>query len=380
MEWITDTGDLVSSYICLAMMVTGLVCAAVRWFHMCEPFRAEPDRYYPARAVVTAYFVSQILFLPFVLRPSEPHAMMYAKTLPLISVTTFVPLCIDRFLGIGRFDFRSLLPMLYMMPLALLAVTGVVLVFRPDNILVGSPRVFMTFFGISALMLTSVMLRIMLWVSRRIDRYNMDSCSNEDDFPVKFASKIRLCAWAMTIIYWGVFLTPGRLLLCISWGTFSIFSVVYCIIILNPQRGKMAGVIRDPAADAMSEDGAEAGAAAGMSAGAEVFSEEVRRRVVALVHGHYLDSHVTRRDIISLFDYGQRTEAGRVITHYGFYEMVNTVRLEHARQYMQAHPNETLESVAVNSGFKDRFAMRHAAKRICDFNKDLLEGFVPTGK
>ena len=100
---------------------------------------------------------------------------------------------------------------------------------------------------------------------------------------------------------------------------------------------------------------------------------------MALIHRHYLNPHITRRDIIAQIDYGQRTVAGNVITHYRFYEMVNSVRLEHARLYASAHPNETNESVAVQSGFKDRFAMRHASCRIASVNPDLLEGFKPLG-
>ena len=377
MEWINNTGDLVSAYICLTVIVTGLVCAAVRWFHMCEPFRHDPGRYYPARAIVTVYFLSQLLFVPFVLRPSGPETVMYAKTLPLILVTTFVPLCLGRFFGIGKFSFRSVRSLLYISPLCLLGIAGIALIFGADNALTGNRTAFLVFFGVCAVMLTAVMIGMMTWISRRIDRYNMDSCSNEDDFPVKFASMIRLGAWGMTMLYWGVFLAPGRILLCVSWVTFAIFSVVYTIAILDPQRGKIAGVIHHAGEASAPDERTDGEAAADMPPAAEAFSEEIRLRVIALVHKNYLDPHVTRRDIISQLDYGHRTEAGSVITHYGFYEMVNTVRLEHARLYMQTHPNETLESVAVNSGFKDRFAMRHAAKKISKPNKDLLAGFTP---
>lgn len=223
MEWINNNSDLVSTYICLTMIVTGLVCAAVRWFHMCEPYRHEPSRYYPARTVVTVFFLSQILFVPFMLRPSDPATVMYAKTLPLISVATFVPLCMGRFFGICKFRFPSVRSLIYVAPLCLLGITGVALIFSPDNALTGNRTAFLVFFGICAVMLTAQMIGMMMWISRRIDRYNMDSCSNEDDFPVKFASKIRLSAWGMTILYWGVFLTPGRILLCVSWSTFSFF-------------------------------------------------------------------------------------------------------------------------------------------------------------
>lgn len=152
--------------------------------------------------------------------------------------------------------------------------------------------------------------------------------------------------------------------------------MVYAIAILDPQHGKIAGVIHN-ADDHEPVEKVDGEVAADMPQSRETFSEEIRSRVIALVHKNYLDPHITRRDIISQLDYGQRTEAGRVITHYGFYEMVNTVRLEHVRLYMQSHPNETLESVALNSGFKDRFAMRHATKRISEPNKDLLAGFIP---
>lgn len=92
--------------------------------------------------------------------------------------------------------------------------------------------------------------------------------------------------------------------------------------------------------------------------------EVLREQVIAVCRRRYLEPHLTRREIISEFDYGSRTLAGKIISEYGFYTMINSMRLEHARRYAAAHPLETKESVAVNSGFKDRFAMRHAERKI----------------
>lgn len=155
----------------------------------------------------------------------------------------------------------------------------------------------------------------------------------------------------------------------------TVLGVYYTLIILHPQRGVLGdSTIKDEGDNSVAERAEESGEAEESDTSG---ADELCGRVIAYCRQHYLEPHLTRRDIVALFDYGQRTLAGRIISEYGFYNMINTLRLEHARQYTEAHPLETKESVAVNSGFKDRFAMRHAERKIGHGIPDLLAGFSP---
>lgn len=198
-----------------------------------------------------------------------------------------------------------------------------------------------------------------IWLNRKIDNYHLSEYSNEDDFPYHFVKRVAMTPWLAIVLCWLIFFTENRLLMAVTWLGVSVLSVYYTIVILHPQR-KM--VFADTSCSSDLSDPK---------------IESVRTRVIEICRRRYLEPHITRREIISEFDYGSRTLAGQVITQYGFYAMINTLRLEHARIYAQAHPRETKESVAVNSGFKDRFAMRHAERKIGDGILDMLRDFTP---
>ena len=57
-------------------VTTCLVCAAVRWFHMCRPYNRDPRYYYPGRPFVTGAWLSSLCLLPYVLNPEHPDSTL----------------------------------------------------------------------------------------------------------------------------------------------------------------------------------------------------------------------------------------------------------------------------------------------------------------
>lgn len=82
MEWFKDELDLVFAGTSLSMIVVSVVCALVRWFHVCAPYQHNPSYYYPARPMVTMFFLSQLLYIPVVLHPSDPVVCASAPLTP----------------------------------------------------------------------------------------------------------------------------------------------------------------------------------------------------------------------------------------------------------------------------------------------------------
>ena len=77
------------SDVCLIFIVTGIICAVVRWFHMCRPYDQEADYYYPARRQVTFFCAAVILQLPYFLCPMSEAAWQYVRIFSII----FYPCC-----------------------------------------------------------------------------------------------------------------------------------------------------------------------------------------------------------------------------------------------------------------------------------------------
>lgn len=396
MEGYVDTVDLIYGGICWTLIVSCVVCAAFRWFHLCYPCHLDPDYYYPARKFVCVFYLCQLLYLPFVLRPSEGHTLLYTRCVELVLTTILLPLILNRFFRpktrVGFFGGYAF----YVLPLTAFALVGVATLFAPANVFLSFPVAFLWVVGVVCALMCLLLLNITLWLWRGIARYHKAEYSNEEDFPYRFAQKVLFVPWVVIAFCWVVFVTGERALMAVLWGCLSVLSVYYGIVILHPQRGAASGAQKgkaptDPdgeehgeaenlgeviaAVDAEEEEVQAREAAQPAREGRD--SEAVRRRVVEIARRRYLEPHLMRRHIIAEFDYGERTLAGAVISDFGFYDMINALRLEHARLYAQAHPNETKESVAVSSGFKDRFAMRHAARRIGRGNPEILEGFSP---
>lgn len=172
MKWFADITDLICAGICLAMIVVCVVCAVVRWYHMCEPYCENPRRHYPARPMVVAMLLSQLLYWPFILRPSEEHTIVYAKTLQLVMLVTFVPIIINRYFRARQYDLKKIRGIVYMLPFWAITIVGVIMVFDPDNLVVDNVDVFMIVFGAMSFVLTYNMVCVMTWLARRISVIN----------------------------------------------------------------------------------------------------------------------------------------------------------------------------------------------------------------
>lgn len=384
MEWYRTTADLIYGGLCWTLILTCIICAVFRWFHLCGMCEKDPDYYYPARKWVCAFFLCQLLFLPFVLRPSEPHTILYTRGVGLLLTTAFLPLILNRFFRqhakIGNF-YRYYL---YVCPLVAFAIVGLATLISPENFFLARPIIFLMIVGGISFVMCAILAHISIWLWQRIGQYHKAEYSNEEDFPYKFAQKVLFLPWVVILFWWIVFFTGNEVLMAVLWGVISVFAVYYTLTILHPQRVKPAHTTEEgllpqdqdieAAIDTVEENELPLDSP---TEGENQSGQAVRLKVIEIARARYLEPHLTRRDIIAEFDYGERTMAGAIISTFGFYDMINTLRLAHARCYAEAHPNETKESVAVSSGFKDRFAMRHAARRIGEGNSEILDGFVP---
>lgn len=85
----TSISDVLYADACLVFMVTGVICAAIRWFHMCRPYNENEDYFYPARKQVTFFLVAIAMQFPYFLNPSDSETWCYIRTFGVI----FYPVC-----------------------------------------------------------------------------------------------------------------------------------------------------------------------------------------------------------------------------------------------------------------------------------------------
>ena len=62
-----------------AYVITCLVVASVRWFHMCRPYDRNPRYYYPGRRAATLIYLSALFIVPYVIYPDSHLAWLLVR-------------------------------------------------------------------------------------------------------------------------------------------------------------------------------------------------------------------------------------------------------------------------------------------------------------
>lgn len=106
--------------------------------------------------------------------------------------------------------------------------------------------------------------------------------------------------------------------------------------------------------------------------------EAVKREVLTIVGKRYLEPHLKRVDVIRDVSYMKHTLAGSFITQVGFYKLVNAYRIRHYEKLMEDKSSARMsqDAIAELCGFKNRWALTNAKKRLNDFDYNLIEEYV----
>lgn len=225
------------SDVCLIFIVTGIICAVVRWFHMCRPYNQEADYYYPARRQFTFYCAAVILQLPYFLCPMSEAAWQYVRIFSII----FYPCCFSM-LFLRYFHRKPLSGLfnvtVFTIPISLLTVMAVTILAGGGNWLERHYHWFLWVMVGFSLLLTARLLGVIRRITQLIDNYHIQNYATEDDFPLRFAEKVIWMPLVWIGIAWLPLLIGSRLLMAIIHIVFSVWMVMFLCLILHPQRSK----------------------------------------------------------------------------------------------------------------------------------------------
>lgn len=236
------------SDVCLIFIVTGIICAVVRWFHMCRPYNQEADYYYPARRQFTFYCAAMILQLPYFLCPMSEAAWQYVRIFCII----FYPCCFSM-LFLRYFHRKPLSGLfnvtVFTIPISLLTVMAVTILAGGGNWLEQHYHWFLWVMVGFSVLLTARLLGVIRRITQLIDNYHIQNYATEDDFPLRFAEKIIWMPLVWIGIAWLPLLIGSRLLMAIIHIVFSVWMVMFLCLILHPQRSKTANNNADATQD-----------------------------------------------------------------------------------------------------------------------------------
>ena len=78
------TESLIYSLTCYTFIITSVVCAVIRWCHVCRPYSEQREYYHPARRQVTFFLAAVVIQMPYVVRPMDADTWFFARTFGIL--------------------------------------------------------------------------------------------------------------------------------------------------------------------------------------------------------------------------------------------------------------------------------------------------------
>lgn len=373
--------DIIYSDACLVFIVTGLVCAVVRWFHMCRPYDREEKYFYPARRMVSFFYAAiAVLEIPYVCCPMSDGVLDYVRILGIV----YYPVCF-LLLFLRYFRWRRLeTPLDWVAFILIMSVQVALLV-----VAVGDPAwleanvKWAALIGGGISILLSIRLfGVLKWVYDRIEDYHRQNFSSDSDFPYKFAENVMWLPAVWILIEWCVFLADSRDVKMVSDIVLSVGMVGFLCMILHPQRilqpesvGEAVELLEEDEERKLEEAVGSAENGEELADGEEcMFDEEARRQVLDIILRRYKEQHLQKKDVLAEVDKGKVAPASRYIASVGYYNLINMFRLEYARQYAAANPHEKQAAVAEASGFSSGSGFSKAKKSVRQIDPEIVSG------
>lgn len=358
---------LIYSLTCHTFIVACVVCAIIRWCHMCKPYGEKRDYYYPARRQMTFFYAAVVMQIPYVLRPMDADTWFYARTFGILYYPLFFSMIFNRYFYRRRLNGGWVTTTYFILVMAILLGMMLTALFFPTIDVMTYSEVWLnTLTGTVSMLLSMRYVRMSCLLVRSIDTYHEQNFSNVSDFPYTFARRVVFMPLLWLIMQWVVFISDSRDVKALCDIVAAVWSILFLCMILHPQRQP-----EDNAEEREQTIDEELDTQEQTPPTATAF-DEVRQEVLDIIERRYREPNLKRAEVIADVSYRKKKPAGDFITSVGFYRLVNMFRLYHLKEYSRQHPEMSSEGAAMECGFKDRFALNNARKRITEIDDKLI--------
>lgn len=420
------------SLACYTYILSGVICAIVRWFHMCRPFDQRSDYFYPARRQVTFFYAATALQLPYMLCPGDPGSWFFARSFGILYYPVCFALLYHRFFQMRHLWSKKLSIAYFCSPFLLLGALFVIVVFHQNDLLLPYKRLWECIMVCVSILLTYRLVKECRWVAKKVESYHTQNFSNESDFPFTFAKNMLYLPAVWLIVMWTLFLLDNQMVKAFIDLIIAAWHVLFLCRILHPSRPvsskrniddmktieneNMERILQEnellekvvEATDNLILEESCTEDEAGVTDEANVTDEvnvtdeanerqlierngentrqriekekweSVKNEVLTIVSHRYLEPSLKRIEVIRDVSAMNHTLAGTFITQVGFYRLVNAFRVRHYERLMESDSTSNLgqEIAAEMCGFKNRWGLANARKRLKDFDYELIERYV----
>lgn len=389
--------ELIYSIACTAYVVTCLMFAAVRWFHVCPGAKENKSYYHPDRKLLTLFYAVPIILLPYVLNPASHSSWLLVKGYYPLTHFFYCAALLFNYFGKVRQWRRWLSSGIAASVLVSIAAALLLAVsLMPECKINEAWEHTLNSIIIAVGLLMTIYCGVAVWqVWQWIHEYSTDNFSNIDDFPLPYARGVIVIPIIHALLIWPMVLLDSPTWLAAMQIMLSVFNVIFLISILPSKR-------KGNPLEQMIEDNREADIEEALeqklpteeenkklppqpgytpskeqpdttpgtsniekSAKAErklkEIPEQTRQKIAdgiekALVKQRlYLNPNLGLKEVVEVCGYSQAYVSRVLREQYGgFFDYVNILRCRHVDEYIAWHPEVTKEEAIIKSGFKDR--------------------------
>ena len=346
------------SYLCgmaaTVFVAVSMVIAAVRWFHMCQPYDRNPRYYYPGRPFVIGIYLNALMLLPYALSPANPDAWYLARIYFLpVTLFHFTILLFSYFGTVMQWKQWRFPMIIVSVPVVLTLLAAFVMAVLPgDQVGSVAPSLSWSVPYVLGIIVTGVCITAMAVVLIWAGRFDTDDFSNEADFPVTTARRWVILTIVNVVFVWVNAIVAQPALMAVVMLLFSTSSVILIISALHPHRNR-------PVHEEIEVNDAKETSERDVPAQGQTRKrqQEILTAIYTVVveQQAYLDAHLTIQDVADRSGYSRSALSSLFKAEFGgFFNYINRLRLQHVETYLKEHPGSSIQEAALESGFNTR--------------------------
>ena len=365
--------ELIYSIACTAYVVTCLMFAAVRWFHVCPGAKENKSYYHPDRKLLTLFYAVPIILLPYVLNPASHASWLLVKGYYPLTHFFYCAVLLFNYFGKVRQWRRWLSSGIAASVLVSIAAALLLAVsLMPECKINEAWEHTLNSIIIAVGLLMTIYCGVAVWqVWQWIHEYSTDNFSNIDDFPLPYARGVIVIPIIHALLIWPMVLLDSPKWLAIMQLLLAVFNIFFLITALPSKR-------KGNPLEQMIEDNREADNEEVLEQTLPTeehpeiieqrpkerqmdIPEQTRQKIAdgiekALVRQRlYLNPNLRLKEVVDVCGYSQAYVSRVLREQYGgFFDYVNILRCRHVDEYIARHPEVTKEEAIIKSGFKDR--------------------------
>lgn len=372
------------------------------------------DFFYPARRQMTFFYTATALQLPYVLCPGDPGTWLFARSFGILYYPICFTILYHRYFQTDK-PWRQWSAVTYFVtPFLLLGGLLFIVFFHQNNLLIPYKLTWEIAMGGVSILLSIHLFKECKWLIKKVNSYHTQNYSNESDFPFAFAKKILHLPALGLLMMWTLFILDNQMvkayidLFMATWQVQFLCRILHPNKMIHSEQNKnnmdfienenMEQILQEkelfekivqttdgqvleeaPIDDTSDEPKLITYNKEKLRLQMEQENwESVKDEVLTIVSKRYLEPSLKRIEVVRDVSSMNHTLAGTFITQVGFYRLVNAFRIRHYERLMASDSSANIgqEAAAELCGFKNRWGLTNARKRLKDFDYDLIEKYV----